>query len=230
MLVNNIDISVFHATLLTKDIQTAEVIIFDDWLRQSLSPTYLGKQEQFKRIKLEILINDVTDDECLKNIGNLVLQLEKCTLSFNDLTYLYDCTISTKDHVALVEKGYFVLTVELKSGYGYLPEVIVNIVGTSQTITVLGNLPTPAIVILTSTINRASATITGLGKSITIRNFLANIPVIVDGETCLVTQSGINKFVDTDMWDFPSLQAGANPISINTTGVTVQIKYKPKFI
>ena len=240
MLVNGTDISVFHSTLLTKDIQTAEVTIFDDWLRQSLSPLYLGKQEKFKAIKLEFLIEDTSDYNCLTDIGNLIVQLEKCTLKFDDLAFYYNATIANKDHASLIQDGSYIAespdnfaytqNVELKAQYAYLPTVTITLTGTSQTITVQGNLQTAVIVTLTPTINIASATLTGFGKSITISNLHANIPVIIDGEQGLVTENGVNKFGDTDMWGFPTLQPSSNAVSISQSGIAVKIQYKPKFM
>lgn len=240
MTVNGIDVSTFKAKLLNKDIQSADVTIYDDWLRQSLSPLYYGKKEQYKAIKLQFVVEDSTDDACLTDIGNLLLQLEKGTLKFDDSTFYYDATITNKDNSSLVQNGSYVLTnsndkaylqnVDLRAPCAYLPTVTVTLVGTSQSITIQGNLLAPAVVTLTPTVNLGSAIASGFGKDMTIKNFVANTPVIIDGEQGLVTQSGANKFGDTDMWAFPTLKPGANTISINQTGVAVKIQYKPRFM
>lgn len=57
----------------------------------------------------------------------------------------------------------------------------------------------------------------------------------VDALNCAHAQSSasgglINKFSDTDMWSFPVLQPGSNPISIDSTVCGVKIEYKPKFM
>jgi len=229
MLINNIDISTFKATYLSKDIQTAEITIYDDWLRNALNPLYLSKQETYKQIKLQLLIKDIDDESSLNDISNLIKQFEKCTIKFDDLSFYYDCLIVNKSHVRIV-KGFYTLDIELKSGYAYLPAVAVTLSGTSQTVTVPGNLPTPAVVTLTPPINLASVTITGMGKPITVNNLHANTPVIIDGEQCLITESGLNKFAETDMWNFPTLQPGANTITSSTVNCVVKIAYKPKYI
>lgn len=229
MLVNNIDVATFKGKLLNKDIQLAEITIYDDWLRNALSPLYFGKQEKFKLITLQILIEDTSDENCLIDLGNLIRQFEKCTVKFDDISFYYNCTFASTDHERL-QKGYFLLNVKLKSAYAYLPTVTTILAGSSQTITVLGNLPTPAVIILTPSINVASVTITGMEKVITVKNLRANNPIIIDGEQYLVTENGLNKFTDTDMWKFPILQPGGNTISINSGSVAVQIKYKPNFM
>jgi len=40
----------------------------------------------------------------------------------------------------------------------------------------------------------------------------------------------VNKFPDTDMWSFPVLQPGDNPVSIDSAVCNVKIEYKPKFM
>jgi len=230
MVVNNIDVSSFKATLMKKDIQTAEIATYDDWLRNSLNPLYLGKKETYKSIKIQLVIEDSNDENCLINISNLIKQFEKCTIKFNGLSFYYDCLIVDKSHVRVVST-FYTLDVELKSGYAYKAAVTENLDHvSSKTINVLGNLPSPAIVTITSPLDTISITLTGFGDSITIKNLKANIPVIVDGETCMVMSNGLNKFGDTDMWEFPSLQLGANTIGTSSANCVINISYKPKYI
>ncbi len=40
----------------------------------------------------------------------------------------------------------------------------------------------------------------------------------------------VNKFPDTDMWSFPVLRPGDNPVSIDSAVCNVKIEYKPKFM
>lgn len=40
----------------------------------------------------------------------------------------------------------------------------------------------------------------------------------------------INKFPDTDLWSFPVLQPGENPVSIDSTACGVRVEYNPKFM
>lgn len=240
MLVNSIDISTYKAKLLSKDIQTSEVTIYDDWLRKSLSPIYFGKKETYKQIKLQFLVEDADEYNCLVDIGNLILQLEKSTIKFDNLAFYYDSTIVSKSHVSVIQNGSYIAEnpqnllytqdVELRAPFAYLPSVIVLVSSQSQTITIQGNLKTTAIVTLIPSANIGSATITGFGKDITVRNLKTNIPVIVDGEQGLITENGVNKFSDSDIWDFPVLNPGANVITINVPGVTLNVQYKPKFM
>ena len=65
---------------------------------------------------------------------------------------------------------------------------------------------------------------------IIIINLTANKTVILDGELQKVTVDGVNKYGDTDMWDFPRLKPGANKITVSKNNCDIKIKYKPRFI
>jgi len=231
VLVNNIDISNFKATLFKKNIQTATVIIYDDWLRNALTPLYLGKQETYKQIKIQLIIEDTSDESCLNDISNLIKQFEKCTVKFDDLSFYYDCTIVNKSHERIVST-FYILDIELKSGYAYKSAIIetLNHVS-SKTITIPGNIQAPAIITITSPIDTISITLTGFGsESIIVKNLKANIPVVIDGEVCTVISNGLNKFIDTDMWEFPTLQIGSNTIGTSSANCVINISYKPRYV
>jgi hypothetical protein len=218
VLINNIDIATFKAILTVKDIQTADVVTYDDWLRNALNPLYSGKTEQFKKINIQFAISDTTDDGALTNISNIVQQLEKSTIKFDDVSFYYDCTIANKSNEKITN-GFYLLNVELKSGYAYKPAVIETMNGiTSKTITVPGNLPTPAVVTLTPTIDTISAALTGLSKNpIIINNLHANTPITINGEKCTVTEADIdttlNVATGAGKWNFRkyNMSAFANP-------------------
>ena len=231
MLVNNIDIASLNSRLLTKDIQTANVVTYDDWLRNSLKPIYMSKQEQYKQIKLKLYIKDIDEESTLTDISNLVKQFEQCTIKFDDLNYYYDCLLVSKTHERIAP-GIYNLNIELKSGYAYKAEVIETLNHiVSKILNVPGNLATPAIVTMTVPLDTTSITLTGLGfDTITIYNLIANIPVIVDGESCKVMSNGLNKFLDTEMWNFPTLQPGANTINVSCANCVINISYQPQFI
>jgi len=218
MLINNIDIASFKALLAIKDIQPADVITYDDWLRNALNPLFLGRHERFKKLNIQLVISDVDDNGALNNISNLVKQLEKCTIKFDDIDFYYDCTIASKSNEKLTN-GFYTLDVELKSGYAYKPaitETMNNI--TAKTITIPGNLPTPAVVTITPSIDTISVTLTGLSKNpITVSNLHANTPVVIDGEKCTVTEADIDTTLTVaaglNKWNFRkyNMASFANP-------------------
>ena len=225
MLVNLKDISIFKAKLLKKDIQTAEIEIYQDWLKNSLNPLYLGKQEKHKQVKLQFLINTETDETSLINISNIVKEFEKCTIKFEDLSFYYDCFIVNKSHERKA-KGIYILNLELKSGFAYKAYIIEtesNI--TSKTLNIEGNLQTPIIIEVTSQQN-INAIIIG---SFSLNNLTANKKIIVNAENFTVKEGSNNKFSDFN-GDFPILEPGENNISISNPNCDITFKYRSRWL
>ena len=231
MQINGIDISTYGVTTYNRDIQTAEVVTYDDWLRNAANPTFVGQKEYFKKILITFVLKASTEQAVLENISNLIKLLEKSTILFDNLSFYYDCILTTSKITRYVPGTQQKLEVELKSGYAYktaLTNTISSV--TTLAINVPGNLATPAIVTVTVPIATISLTINGLGRTITINNLHANTPVTIDGELCVVTENGVNKFAEIDMWGFPVLNPGANTITLSSANCTVSINYKPKYI
>lgn len=240
MLVNFVDISTYKAKLLSKDIQTCDVTIYSDWLAQSLSPSYYGKKEKYKKIKLEFAIVDIDDISCLNDIGNLVLQFEKSTIKFDDLPTFYDCALIDKTHSKATVNGIYLandssksvysLSVDLQAPYGYTPAISTTLSSLSQVLSVQGNLSTEAIITISPTINTSSIKLSGFGEDITINNLIKDVPVVIDGIAKTILQNGTNKFPETDMWGFPTLNPGNNQIIIDHSGATISVLYYPRFM
>lgn len=237
MLINNIDPLVsFNAKLISRDIMPAETITYKDWLRKSLNPLVIAQAVNYISITLKYLITCAADMQALNNISNLVNSIRQSTIKFEDIDFYYDVVLT--DNGATTERfnessqGQFILTLELEAGYAYKSALIETLDHvSSKTINVSGNQSTPAIVTVIVSQDTSSLTLSGLSQDpITLKNLKANTPVIIDGEACTVLQEGTNKFPDTDMWEFPTLQPGANNIQTDNANCTIQIQYKPKWI
>lgn len=108
----------------------------------------------------------------------------------------------------------------------------------SQTITVDGNYVTPAIITINPTTAISKLTISGLARdpitgdaeSIVINSLKANTPVTIDGEKYTVIEAGVNKFKDTEFWEYPTLAPGNQTIKFSVATLDATIKYKPRFI
>ena len=101
----------------------------------------------------------------------------------------------------------------------------------NKTINAIGNLTTPAIIEITPSVYISDIKLEGLADDpIIITNIDANKTVIIDGELQKVTVDGVNKYSDTDMWDFPRLIPGYNLIKVSRNNCDIKIKYKPRFI
>lgn len=65
---------------------------------------------------------------------------------------------------------------------------------------------------------------------IVVINISANTPLVLDGELGLITLGGVNKFLDSTLFDFPLLYPGTNTISCNNSQADIQVIYTPVYV
>lgn len=63
-----------------------------------------------------------------------------------------------------------------------------------------------------------------------IHNLSNGSEIVIDGINGIVTENGNNKFLDTNLIDFPVLQPGKNLVDCNETDVTISVVYTPIYI
>lgn len=232
LLINDINITTFKAKLLSRTIKTAQLENFKFWNKGQLTP-YIDDSFQsfYKEIELEfdILCKNANELETIKS--SLINTLKKSILKFKDIDYKYLVVLDDTPDVSYVMPGNEILKIKLL-GYCFANEVIENINRIkSKTINVSGNSKTPCIVEITPVIDMIDATLQGLSEDpIIVKNLKGNKTVKIDGLEGTVTQDGINKFTDTDMWEFPFLHPGANTITVDKDTCNIKIIYTPRFI
>ena len=260
MTVNGNDTLNYNARLLSRTIGLGTVTVYDDWLKNASNPLYFGDQVTYKQIKLSFLIKDNDDNSAFRDISNLVAQLKKCTIKFDDMDFLYDCVIQEAgEPTKSISDGRFKLDVTLKAAYAYLPEVSQTYDLTfssskddSVDLNVQGNIPTPISVDIKVVSSPDSDTLNfkfnvdpnantteWIKNGFILRSIELGDTATVDSEKYLVYEAltfiPINVF--GHLWgDFVSLQPGANTIPVglealdNTAEIELTIRYKPRFI
>lgn len=230
--VNGVNINLYGAIQLGVDIQNYKYKSEYTLLTNSLTPVELSTTETLKSIKVDILFRGNNRDEVLSNIsrfmmllkGEIIINLDGYSNSFK--VYLENDSIEKKN-----SKRKYKLKLEFK-GYSMKDEVVENINRiSSKTINMQGTQVTPVVVEITPTTALADITLEGLAdEPIIIKNLTANKTVVLDGELQKVTVDGVNKYGDTDMWDFPRLKPGSNTIKVDKNNCDIKIKYKPRYI
>ena len=89
-----------------------------------------------------------------------------------------------------------------------------------------GSIESGAIITITPKSSMESITV----NRITVKNLSANLPFIIDGLIGEVKCSGVNRFLDTDLVDFPKVQSGENTVEVSSTNAKVEISFYPTFI
>lgn len=81
--------------------------------------------------------------------------------------------------------------------------------------------------ILTASFSQAHEYVTLCG--VKVNTILAGAVVVIDSVSGLITCNGVNKFLDTEFYDFPILLPGDNIISCTAPEAQLQVTYTPVF-
>lgn len=237
MTIDGVDIETFNARQWNVSMGFCEISNSSEWLEDSLTPLMLESTTGFKKIKVSVMIRGSTRQEILRNASNLIARLKKPAVitleGFENSFYVY---LKNAEEAETCLNRWHKAELEFY-GYEYGKEVSVSTSAKTLAVTCEGNIDTPAVVEITPLIGLESVTVTGIvqdpltgaDKPVTIKKLTKNKKIIIDGETGLVTEAGVNKFSDTELWDLPVLKPGLNTITVNKD-VTLTIKYKPRYI
>lgn len=233
MLINNIDISKYNARVLDVNIQNSSTSNLSDFdIKNKLLPLFLKSKVALNNITVTLLINSLDKKQYYLDKSNLLSNmLDSFDIYFKDRNLKFKCVlVNQADQPSLRQiRGRFQLTF---IGYNLENEVIetINRV-TSKTIDLTGNIKVPIKLEITPVIDMIDLKITGLSEDpLIVKNLKGNKTIIIDGIEGTVTQDGINKFEDTDMWEFPFLVPGKNNILLSKDTCNITIKYNPRYI
>lgn len=231
MIVDGVDIKNYGAVLIEKIIQPASIEPTYIWNNKALLPLYLSNKFTFNVIEFQLYFKGIDEEDLKTKISNFINKITQSTIQFEDGFYYTGFLEGTPQIVNTLKKETKKVTIKFLA-YSHKKEVIENINRiTTKTINVLGNQATPCIVEIIPISDIIDITLEGLADDpIIIKNLKANKKVIVDGEGQKVTVDGINKYGDTDMWDFPRLIPGANILKFSKNSCDIKILYKPRFI
>ncbi|CEO32977.1 phage distal tail protein [Paraclostridium sordellii] len=234
MLINNINIERFNARVLDVDIQNSSINNLKDFEGQNtLLPLFFESKVSLNLITVTLLVNSLTKKRYYLDKSDLLSNMVKpFEVYFKDRNLRFKCILSGNSDQASLRQIRGRLQLSL-IGYNVENEVVENIASgvTSATIYGEGNTKVPVILEITPTIDMIDLRITGLSEdTLVIKNLKGNKTIVIDGIEGTVTQGGINKFDDTDMWEFPFLVPGSNLITLSKNTCNIKIKYNPRFI
>ncbi|XZM78708.1 phage distal tail protein [Clostridium perfringens] len=232
MIVNNIDILTKYGAIITeRNIQACEIITFNDWLDNSLDPIKLAPEKnKYSSINIKLYIEGKNENEILAKISEILNICKSGIIKFNDIDYFYNFFIESHEEELIADFAY-TLTLNLKATYKFLKENTISFTDYTKDINMQGNVKTPCIIEIIPNIDLVDLTINGLSNDpIIIKNLHANKKIILNGEDGTITEGGINKFKDTDFWEFPFLLPKTNTIKLSKNNCNIAIKYKPRFL
>lgn len=238
--INGTDISLYGAKQHTVEMGYGEIKNNSEWVDGCNTPIMLSGTTGFKKIKVTVILKGDTREQIWKNGSQLIAQLlnpavvELDGFSHKFCVYLKNVSQAERD----IQKWHKA-TLEL-IGYEFGNQMTITVPAEKTVFEVIneGTIETAAILELTPAIGKVSMTISGVvrnpftgeDKPVTIQNLKKDVPIVIDGENGFVTEGGINKFADVDLFDFPSLLPGRNKIVTDQKDVAVVVKYKPRYI
>lgn len=235
MIINGNNITIYEAEVINKIIKSSTFPISKQWNKGAIVPITTSKQFTYGTLILTILISASTEELLIINKGDLINDISDSLIKDGEFYFKVTLTSSKESEPFINEVNDMYceiveLTLDIDEKYKAEKIEVLNTVST-KTIYVLGNTETLAIVEITPKTALADIKLEGLADDpIIIKNLIANKTVILDGELQKVTVDGVNKYGDTDMWDFPRLKPGSNTITVNKNNCDIKIKYKPRYI
>lgn len=231
MIINNINISEFGGKVQSKSFSDSPIVKSATWLLNAPKPLVIGENKGFKSLSLKLLFQGSSRNDVNNKINSFMPQISECDIKFKNLEHYYHCYYESSNREETKIDEWLFVNINFIC-YEYDGEKTFNFNGLEEfTINNIGTDITPAILEITPNINLANITIEGLADDrIIIKNLNVNKKIILDGELQKITVDKINKYGDTEMWDFPKLNPGINLIKVNRNTCNIKIKYKPRFV
>lgn len=233
MRVNGIDIRKYDAKQLTVELSPPSFTLNTEWVEGAATPLEFETEVQYGDLKLTILFQGKDRNDVNRKISEfLALFTSRCRLQLDRYKGTYIGDIQKNQVTKTQSRKHYILTLELK---GYMTDAEVSNVYRyvyGAKFVTLGTRDAPCVIEVLPTVDLTEYTITGFGDDpIVLSNLKQNKTVVIDGTTGKVTQEGMNKFGDCDMWAFPVLRKGKEyNITFSSNRCAVTIHYSPMWL
>jgi hypothetical protein len=207
------------------------------WILGSLNPLMVNSSAGLKQIKVTLLLNGTNRQQMWTNGGELIAKLmEPSIITLDGFEHNFFVVLVNPKQDESVIKRFHLLTLDMV-GYEYADEVTAeSIYGGGININYDGNIDCPAIIEITPAYGLVSMVIKKIYGNptktdiITINKLTQRRVIVIDGETGLALEDGVNKFQDIELLEFPNISPGLNQFSWSQSQTDVTIKYKPRFL
>ena len=219
--INDMPLSLYRAEMLEYKIGACDYANGYFLPPTSMIPVKLPPQIGMRSLMLTIDFSGEKEIDAMLAISKITANLQSGAEIRLPDGFIYSCVFEAAS--APVQKAPWIWQVRFSlSGYrhGQIEKVKLT---QSDSIFVIGTYKTPAIIKITT----SSSSVTVMG--ITVSNITSTDPIVIDGISKKVTQSGSNKFGDTDLVKFPMLEIGYNAVTIEGTAA-VEVSYYPIFM
>lgn len=197
----------------------------------SLFPATLKKKYKARPITIELEFKGSDSESVTKSIAEFTKEVQEGIDLYLPDGFGYFCVLDDVSAPKQITSWISVVEFEF-TGLRHGNKATVN-VADGDTFYVGGMIETETVVTLVPTVETAEVTVIitdSNGNKVTdIKVSNVTYATVVDGITKKVTQDGVNKFGDTEMFEFPKLSVGKNTVSV-TGDATVSVTYYPLFL
>jgi hypothetical protein len=233
MIVNGTDLRTkygLNVVWLSQTINPRTVNVYNNWLDGAIDPAKYKKTKYTEfEIYIEMLVKSESKEDCEKLMSSLMADFESGIVQLDDMEFLYKFDMA-KEQRELNKRWLYHYELTL-TGHAKLGKPVnESFTGTKYTTTIKGTAETPAVLSLTSDIALGSLTVEGLTEDIiTISNVGRNTNILIDGESCVITENGEDIFDKVDLWSFPRASPGDITIKLGST-CSAKLSYYPRYI
>lgn len=211
-----------------------------EWVEGALNPIWKKSTTGFQVLQICLLMKGTDRNAIWENGSRLLAKLQKQTeIQCDGFDHYFTGVLKNVEQAEVALQRWHKMTLKFE-GYKHGRVNVVSCDENTKSFTVenLGTLETPVRMQLIPSIGKVSLTIQGLTRDrlgnpydLIINNLSKGKSVIIDGESGLITEEGINKYPDVkEIWSMPSLMPGMNQITLSQDGVKVIIEHKPRYI
>lgn len=214
MLIGNVNISSYNATLIEREFTNHEVVSINDWLDGAPSPIFLRDYDRYKNIDLTFLVEAATEQIMIDSISAMLQKLKRETIKFADLDYFYDIHMEGVADIKKVTLKAYMVGVKLLAHRTHKGQVQVwkNAFSGDSNFTVNnpGVKPVPLFITLDSVDRTASGiTLAGFTKDpIVFPSIPKGTVYTVDGIGMRFLKNGANSINDYNLFEFPMVPVG----------------------
>lgn len=176
-------------------------------------------------IQMVFYVGGAHKEDCYINTSNLIAECRNCVIKTDadGFEYVSILTGYNINETGIEFYNEVTLTFATVRRLPLVTKVLENGNGVVKNI---GSIKSGARLVITPSSNIEAFTING----ITIKNMSSGLPFVIDGIVGEVKCNGINRFLDTDLIEFPKVYPGDNEIVVSDTNVKVEVSFYPTFI
>lgn len=242
MTINGIDIFEFSAKQWRVDQGDVEFENESAWIPGTPLPVLFGNQIGFKHFVVTLMVYGDNRLDIQGKIGKILsLLLEPAELELDGYEHKYMGVLEkprVTEHTDHSRHRFQVLELSF-AGYEYeeMDEQIFNGMSTFEIFNP-GDIVSPLILELIPTMGMAEIILTGISRNcesgedlpVTVKNLTTDKKIVLDGVNGMITEAGMLKASDVDIWALPTVRPGINTITVGTTHLNVTAKVLPLFL